>query len=121
MELIQPKSHKLPDFEGQAGAQGGFADPECAQCMSPVLSLEMKPTARLWALPMSAAWRGSQLSRTGAAPRRRPGVSLVRPAEQPRPMSPGVTKARAPLWLGYGCWPSLLMRFGPLFPLSMCF
>lgn len=41
----RPACHKLPDFEGQAGAQEGFADPERAQCVSQVLSLEMKPTA----------------------------------------------------------------------------
>lgn len=66
---------------------------------------------------------GAGASRAGPA-RPRGGGQVCVSGQAGWAATPDVTRchrAQAPPWLGYVCWPALLMRLGPLFPLWMCF
>ena len=71
-------SHKLPDFEGQAGAQEGLADPwVCPECEPGVVS---RDEAGSLALPTFSCLEWEPAEQDNATPRQKARCeSLVRP------------------------------------------
>ena len=94
-------SHKLPDFEGLAGAQEGFTDPwVCPSCRLSVVSGD------------DAAWRVNQPSRTSRRPDTGgPGCCLWSDTMNSHSWCPW---SQEPPRLV--CRPALLMCFESLFP-----